>query len=86
MHRLKIYHTDIKPQNLVWNKNTIKIIDWGLATIDIPDNHYNIVHFNRPYESILLTLADGANKIKTEKYIQKELKKYTFISSFKKPF
>ena len=76
MHRLKIYHTDIKPQNLVWNKNTIKIIDWGLATIDIPDNHYNIVHFNRPYESILLTLDDGANKMKTEKYIQKELKKY----------
>ena len=76
MHRLKVYHTDIKPQNLVWNKKTIKLIDWGLATIDIPEVHYNIVHFNRPYESILLGLDDGANKTKIEKYIQKELKSF----------
>tara|TARA_Y100000389_G_scaffold136220_1_gene133760 strand:- start:252 stop:1304 length:1053 start_codon:yes stop_codon:yes gene_type:complete len=76
MHRLKVYHTDIKPQNMVWNKNTIKVIDWGLAMINIPEFHYNIVHFNRPYESILLGLDDGVNKTKVENYIQKEMKKF----------
>ena len=76
MHKMKVYHNDIKPQNLVWNKKTIKLIDWGLATVGIPESHYNIVHFNRPYESILLGLNDGANIQQIEKYIEKELKKY----------
>ena len=76
MHRMKVYHSDLKPQNLLWNKKTIKIIDWGLATIGIPEYHYNILHFNRPYESILLKLDDGVNKRQMEKYIKRELKRY----------
>lgn len=76
MHKIRVYHSDIKPQNLVWSKKTIKLIDWGLATLGIPENHYNVLHFNRPYESILLGLDDGANNRKTKLYIEKELKKY----------
>lgn len=28
----KILHRDLKPQNILWNGETIKIIDWGLST------------------------------------------------------
>lgn len=76
MHKVNVYHTDIKPHNLVWNKKTIKMIDWGLAVINIPVSHYNIIHFNRPYESILLGLDDSASIEQIEKYIDREFKKY----------
>ena len=76
MHKMKVYHSDLKPQNLVWNRKTIKIIDWGLAMVGIPEYHYNILHFNRPYESILLKLDDGVNKQQIEKYIKRELKRF----------
>lgn len=76
MHKMNIFHTDIKPQNLVWNKKTIKLIDWGLGVVDIPEKHYNVIHFNRPYESILLGLNDGVSQRQLEKYVGNEAKKY----------
>lgn len=74
MHKISIYHTDIKPQNLVSNKKTIKLIDWGLAYVGMPEKHINVIHFNRPYESILLGINNDMSKKEVEEYIKKEVK------------
>ena len=75
LHKMNVYHTDIKPQNLVWNSKTIKLIDWGLATINIPETDYNVMHFNRPYESILLELSNGVSEDEIDEHIMNYVNK-----------
>lgn len=66
MNKLNVYHTDIKPSNIVVRTNKTKIqhfklIDWGLSKINIPDNQRFsfFIHFNFPYESLLFGLSEN---------------------------
>ena len=64
LHRKNIYHTDIKSLNILitHNESHLCLIDWGLATLDLPsvtDSIYSGIHFNRPYESLLFNIDDN---------------------------
>lgn len=81
MHKVNLYHTDIKSLNLLLakNKNYISIIDWGLSVSELPkcgDSVYSGIHFNRPYESLLFNIAN--NKI----IINRELEIYEIINNY----
>tara|TARA_Y100000748_G_scaffold303623_4_gene309404 strand:+ start:4835 stop:6364 length:1530 start_codon:yes stop_codon:yes gene_type:complete len=67
MNQIGIYHCDIKPANLVYNKN-VRIIDWGLAGImslpkssenyEINSNEIQIntqMYYGLPFTNILVT-------------------------------
>lgn len=47
IHKLKIYHRDLKPQNIIINLSTLKpkIIDFGLSLIIQP--HTDLKNFKR---------------------------------------
>ena len=47
MNQKKLYHLDIKDDNLLYDKIYIKLIDFGLATISTPTEVIPSVLFNR---------------------------------------
>ena len=60
MNKLGIYHNDIKPTNIMIDKNTdsIKLIDYGISSIYekgvVPRSLMNkSIHFNFPYSTIM---------------------------------
>ena len=59
MNRLDVYHFDIKADNMLYNKNLVRIIDFGEMGIStpeqiIPDTLFNrIILFNNPFSRIL---------------------------------
>lgn len=66
LHRLKIYHHDIKPSNIYVHNNSMIIGDFGL--VDFPDKKENITESDRPLGAIFTmapemrrnpTIADG---------------------------
>ena len=70
MNKLNVYHTDIKPANIVVQTiktkiQHLKLIDWGLSKINIPDKQRFsfLIHFNYPYESLLFGLSDKYNSV-----------------------
>ena len=63
MNRLGVIHNDLKPENVMVDRNNnARIIDWGLAGIStpqqvIPAHHFmnNPVTFNRPFSTMLIS-------------------------------
>ena len=54
MNTLHLYHNDLKGDNLLYNNNEVKIIDWGLASSNLSNNILNIsVAFNNPLSKVL---------------------------------
>ena len=59
MNRLNIYHLDVKADNMLYNKNLVRIIDFGEMGIStpeqiIPDTLFNrMILFNNPFSRIL---------------------------------
>ena len=54
MNKLGLYHCDLKSDNILYKNNSIKIIDWGLSSINSYNNMLNIpLSFNGPFSSIL---------------------------------
>lgn len=59
MNRLNIYHFDVKADNMLYNKNLVRIIDFGEMGIStpeqiIPDTLFNrMILFNNPFSRIL---------------------------------
>ena len=46
-------HRDVKPNNIIINRNTaeIKLIDWGLSEYYLPKKNYPTRVSSRPYKS-----------------------------------
>ena len=81
IHKVDLYHTDIKSLNLLIsnNKKYISIIDWGLSVLGLPkhlDNMYSGIHFNRPYESLLFNINDNEIIMDRELLVDKIISSY----------
>ena len=58
MNKLKLFHNDLKGENILYKDEFSRIIDWGLASIQKGNKIPNIikdrvVQFNLPYSNIL---------------------------------
>lgn len=66
MNKLNLYHMDLKDQNILYETNSLKIIDWGLSFIKTKNNfeyksenfnnnlYRRPLQFNLPYSILLL--------------------------------
>ena len=87
MNKLGIYHCDLKPGNLVYNNNNVRIIDWGMASIiNTPITSLNlnsninkiklngILYYGMPFSNVIITEPNNFKKI---------LKKYNTPDKYK---
>jgi len=54
MNSKKVYHCDLKSNNILIDENSVRLIDWGLSLIDpsIDDINANYIIINQPFGSL----------------------------------